>query len=201
MSKTLVVDIESQKLFSDVGSRDNTHLLGTACACVYDYEADRYRTYDHTELDELRRSLESADQIVWFAGDRFDAPVIYNLANSQMPKVLVGKTRDLYRIICVAAGRNPNYGNRGYGLGAICEATLGRGKTDDGKLAPEMWRTAQWGRLFRYCLDDVSLCRDLNNHMLREGYVIGPKGVRIEVPCPKSSNPQLPPAAGLTSQL
>ncbi len=199
--KTLVVDVESQKLFSEVGSRDRTDLLGVACACVYDYSADRYRTYDHTEMAELHTSLESADQIVWFAGDRFDGPVIYRLANSQMPRMLVGKTRDLYRIICCAAGRNPNVGNRGFGLGAICEATIGRGKIDDGKLAPEMWREARWGRLFRYCLDDVSLCRDLNDHMLREGYVIGPKGVRIEVPCEKRSPSSLPPASGLTHQL
>lgn len=199
MPKSLVVDLESQKLFSDVGSRDRTDLLGVGCACVYDYEANRCRTYDHNDLDELRRSLESADEIVWFCGDRFDGPVLYGLANSQLPRQLVGKTRDLYRIICLAAGRNPNLGNRGFGLGAICEATFGRGKTGDGKEAPEMWRQGKWGKLLNYCLDDVQLCRDLNDHMLREGYVIGPRGLRIEVPC-QSQRP-LPQSAGRSAGL
>lgn len=201
MTTRLVWDLESKFLFSEIGGRDNTHKLGVACAVVYDYSTNCFETYDNNEVELLKARLEAADELVGFCSEKFDGPVTYALANSQPPKQLLGKTNDLYRRICVAAGKNPNAGNRGFGLGALCEATLGRTKVENGKDAPQMWRDGQWGRLLRYCISDVALCRDLNDFINNEGYVVGPRNQRIEVPKWQPSIRPLPPAAGLTSGL
>lgn len=181
MSNRICLDIESQFLFSEVGGRHNLHKLKVACAVIYEWRTNLFRTYDHTETEELKKRILEANEIVWYCGDAFDAPVIWE-RQSGMPPALVGKTNDIYRRICVAAGKNPNVGNRGFGLGPISEYTLNQGKIEDGKEAPAMFHSAQWGRLFRYCISDTALCRDLSDHIDLEGYVIGPRGVRIEVP-------------------
>lgn len=178
----ICLDVESQNLFQEVGGPAYTDRLKVACVCIYDYSSNSFATYDHNEVELVKKLMLEAEEIVYFSGDRFDAPVIWGNRNSQMPKELVGKTSDIYRRICIAAGRNPNVGNKGFGLGPISLATLGKTKLENGKDAPQMWRDGQWGRLLRYCLSDTALCRDLNDFIDKNGYVNGPKGQKIEIP-------------------
>ncbi len=50
MLKKLVLDLETQKEFAEVGGRGKNHLLKVSVCCVYDYSQDKYFTFEEHEL-------------------------------------------------------------------------------------------------------------------------------------------------------
>jgi hypothetical protein len=203
MAGAVVVDTESKRLASEVpGGWNSIHLMGFACGVVYSINEDSYMIYDESELDEFKNRLISADEIVTFNGP-FDFALAFELVGKQIPKEFINTSNDLYRRICIAANKNPALGHRGFGLGAICERTIGRGKIEDGADAPQLFRTGKIARLHSYCASDVRLTRDLNNHINQEGWIVGPNGQRIIVPKWRESqrSQSLPQSAGRSAGL
>ena len=66
MLKKIVLDLETQKSFEDVGGRGKNHLLKVSVCGIYDYSQDRYSIYEESELPKLAPILQSAYQIIWF---------------------------------------------------------------------------------------------------------------------------------------
>ena len=60
----LVLDLETQKTFDEVG-RQNLHKLKVSVAGIYDYLTDEYRIYEESEIPELEiPQAETQDMIM-----------------------------------------------------------------------------------------------------------------------------------------
>jgi DEAD/DEAH box helicase domain-containing protein len=57
-------------------------------------------------------------------------------------------------------------------LNAIAEATLGKGKSGNGKEAILFWRNNRLDLLKKYCLDDVRITKDVYNYGLANGKIL-----------------------------
>ena len=56
-------------------------------------------------------------------------------------------------------------------LEKIAQATLGTGKSADGLMAVEWWKTGEVDKIIEYCLKDVEVTRDVFLHGLNKGYL------------------------------
>lgn len=188
MEDHIVFDVEIQKTIEELPHGwDSTHLMGVACACVWEYRTQRLRLYGPDDVDALRSRLLKADRITSFNGWRFDVPVIWRIAKSQwkdnreahvlaVSSSLRSKTDDILERIWIALGLDPDSFNKhthlGWGLDVVARGTLGVGKIGYGGDAPKWYQEGQWARVANYCADDVCLTRDLSDFIDRFGYII-----------------------------
>ena len=179
MQDHIVIDVEIQKTIEETpGGWDATDKLGVAVAVVYEFKTDRFRIYGHTEeeLIALRARLMEADRISGFNIWKFDFPVIFGIPGRQRVEELRGKTNDILRRIWVGLGLNPDQfssAHKGWGLDAVSRGTLAApGKIANGAQAPIWFQQGKWGPLVNYCVDDVTLERDLAVFVDRYGYVV-----------------------------
>ncbi|NQV12657.1 hypothetical protein HQ524_04820 [Candidatus Uhrbacteria bacterium] len=77
MSKEIVLDIETQNTFQDVGGW-NHEKLKISLIGVYFYETDTYETFLEADLPSLWPRLEHADRIIGYNQKSFDNPVMNN---------------------------------------------------------------------------------------------------------------------------
>ena len=56
-------------------------------------------------------------------------------------------------------------------LEKIAQATLGTGKSADGIMAVEWWKTGEVDKIIEYCLQDVKVTRDVFLHGLNKGFL------------------------------
>ena len=66
MLKKIVLDLETQREFAEVGGRGKNHLLKVSVAGIYDYNHDRYQVFREHELARLSPILQTADQIIGY---------------------------------------------------------------------------------------------------------------------------------------
>ena len=64
MLKKIVLDLETQKSFEEVGGRGKNHLLKISVCGIYDYSTNQYTIYEESELPRLASVLQTADQII-----------------------------------------------------------------------------------------------------------------------------------------
>ena len=116
-----------------------------------------------------------ADRVSGYNVTRFDFPVIWGLPARGRVEALKPKTNDLLARIWRSLGLNEERFSdlhKGWGLDVVAKGTLGVGKIGWGGDAPKWFQAGQWGRLISYCIDDVTLERDLAAFVDRYGYVI-----------------------------
>ncbi len=160
MSDKIVLDLETQKTFDEVGGYHNNHKLGISVSGVYSYARDQYRAFRKNELPEMLDWLKAADLIIGFNSKSFDFAVLqpyyphYNL--SQLPHL------DILEEITNALGRRLK-------LDSVAQETLGYGKSGDGLDAIRYFRSADWDSLIKYCLDDVKVTREVYEYGLAHG--------------------------------
>lgn len=148
--------------------------LGVSVVCVYDYETDRYHFFDDYNLGEGIALLESADGLVSFNGLEFDLPCLSGVyGRSIMPR----GHYDILQQVWKALGRR----TKGYGLGPICERTLGVGKAGSGIGATDLWNENRVAELYTYCLADVHLTSVLFDHIMTTGHIIDINGDVLHV--------------------
>ena len=76
MAEKLVLDLETQKEFSEVDGRKPELLKVSVCG-VYSYEENRYDVYLEADLStKLGPRLQAAELIIGFNIRRFDLPVL-----------------------------------------------------------------------------------------------------------------------------
>lgn len=176
----IVVDVEIKKQIGQDGlTWDDTDKLGVSVAVVYEFQTDRFRVYGDTpdDLERLRGRLLAADRISGYNIWKFDFPVIFGLPGRERVEVLRNRTNDLLRRVWAAQGYDPDafdkttHGN--WGLDVVVRGTLkAPGKIAHGSKAPEWYQAAEWGKVVNYCVDDVTLERDLAIFMDKYGYVV-----------------------------
>lgn len=173
MSREIVLDIETQNTYQDIGSRD-TQLLKISLVGVYQSETNEYTSYLVDELPKLWPILERADLIIGYNIKGFDVPVMMNYYPGDLTKI---PTLDLLEVIDKQLGFRVK-------LDDVAHATLGIGKTGHGLQAVEFWRQGEIEKLRSYCLQDVKITKEVYEFGLRERKVayVDKLGRRVELP-------------------
>ncbi|HEX3095990.1 MAG TPA: ribonuclease H-like domain-containing protein [Patescibacteria group bacterium] len=157
MLKKLVLDLETQKSFEDVGGRGKNHLLKVSVCGIYDYSTDQYSIYEEHELPRLGSLLQSADQVIGFNIKNFDFAVLQPYLNFDLSKV---PYYDLLEEIEKVIGHRIK-------LESVAQGTLGSGKSGNGLEAILYYRNGRMDLLKKYCLDDVRVTKQVYDYALK----------------------------------
>lgn len=176
----IVVDVEIQNTIEETpGGWDATDKLGVSVGVVYEFLTDRFRIYGPQDIEALRERLLKADRISGFNIWKFDFPVIFGLPGRERVEVLRPKTNDILVRIWHSLGLDVNSFSKmhgGWGLDVIMKNTFGVGKLANGAIAPQWFKQGEWGKLTNYCVDDVTLERDLTAFVDKHGFIVGKNG-------------------------
>ncbi len=189
MSKEIVLDIETQNTFQEVGSYD-TSKLKISVVGVYFYETDTYKCYEEHELKELWPLLEHCDRIIGYNSKGFDMPVMNNYYAGDLLKI--GQL-DILEEINKALGFRLK-------LDDVAHACLGVGKSGHGLQAVEWWKSGEIEKIKTYCLDDVRVTKNVYEYGLKYGALAyedrlgGRKGIPVDF----AQKIQVRPAINLT---
>ena len=157
----IVLDLETQNLFSDVGGKENLHKLLVSVAGVYSYALDQFIIYKEAEMPELEKLLRQTDLIIGFNIRHFDLPVLQKYISFDLARI---STLDIMADIVNQVGYRVS-------LDDVVSTTLGNKKSAHGLLAVQYWREGRLDELKKYCLDDVRLTRDLYEYGAKLGEI------------------------------
>lgn len=155
----LCFDLETQRLFQDVGGRHNVARLGVSLACVYSTRSRTFSTYYEADVEALAARLLGADLVVGFNLIHFDYEVLRGYVGT---RIFGCNTVDM--IV-------PVRGVLGFrvGLDALAKATMGAPKTANGLDAVRWFREGRLDLIEAYCRADVDITRRLFEVACREG--------------------------------
>lgn len=149
--KEIVLDLETQNSFEDVGEH-NPRLLKISVVGTYFYHEDKYRIFMENELDELEQELSQCSLLIGFNHIRFDLPALEpyfkNLKIKNIPCL------DILETIRKIAGIRVS-------LNSVAKATLNAKKSGHGLDAIKYWREGKIEKLKKYCLDDVKITKEV----------------------------------------
>jgi DEAD/DEAH box helicase domain-containing protein len=157
MLKKIVLDLETQKSFQEVGGRGKNHLLKISVCGIYDYSADRYSIYEENEISKLAPLLQTADQIIGFNIKDFDFEVMRPYLNFDVSLI---PYYDILQEIEKVLGHRIN-------LESVAQGTLGSGKSGSGKEALVYFKNGRIDLLKKYCLDDVKVTKQVYEYALK----------------------------------
>jgi DEAD/DEAH box helicase domain-containing protein len=155
--------------------------LGLSCLAIWDSERLETDIYGEGEAEEAVERIEGLDCVVDFNGTRFDRRVLEGILGRE---TYFSRYVDLLRLIWDGMDRQ-GVAKAGSSLDAVAKSTLGYGKNGKGVEAPELARKGEFGKLHRYCMNDVRITRDLMLFIRSHGWVKNGKGTRIKVELPK----------------
>lgn len=147
----IVLDIETQKSFDEVGGFRNLEALKVSLVGTYLYKTNDYRCFLETEIGELEKLLMEKPLVVGFNTRRFDFPVL---------KPYLKFNPDTLPQLDVMEEMTKVLGHR-VSLDSVASATLGAKKSGSGLDAIRYFREGDFESLKKYCLDDVRLTREL----------------------------------------
>jgi DEAD/DEAH box helicase domain-containing protein len=156
----LVIDIETQKLVQEVGGWDHVDKLGVSVACAYDSKSDQFISYREHELKALIELCEER-LVIGYNIRGFDLPVL-------VPYGLDPKRLDVFDIMYDLEALTRQ---RFLKLEAVARGTLGTGKSADGLLAVEWWKSGQVQKIIDYCTQDVKVTRDVFQFGRQNGFI------------------------------
>ena len=157
-SQPIVLDLETKYTFRDYSDPKD---LQISVVGVYNYQTHQLATYFEKDLNQLFPILEKASIIIGYNIDHFDLPVLsryYPGSIDQLPRFDI--LADIKNII----------GKR-MALNDVVGATIGKKKSGHGLIAIELFRQKKFEELAKYCLDDVSLTRELFEYGVKKGEI------------------------------
>ncbi len=157
MFKKIVLDLETQKSFEDVGGRGKHHLMKVSVCGIYDYSQEKYLIYEEHELPKLGSILQSADQIIGFNIKQFDFAVLQPYLNFDLNTV---PHYDILEEIEKVIGHRIK-------LESVAQGTIGSGKSGNGLEALLYYRNGRMDLLKKYCLDDVRVTKEVYDFALK----------------------------------
>jgi len=162
MLKKIVLDLETQKSFQEVGGRGKNHLLKISVACIYDYSTDKYSSFEEHELAKLAPILQTADQIIGYNIKDFDFEVIQPYLNFDIFKIpYLDLLEEIEKVL-----------RHRIKLDVLAQGTLGSGKTGSGLEALLFYKNGRMDLLKKYCLDDVKITKQVYDYAMRNGKVL-----------------------------
>jgi DEAD/DEAH box helicase domain-containing protein len=156
----LVIDVETKQLVQDVGGWDNIDKLGISVACAYDSKTDQFLSFRENELKSLIDLCEER-LVIGYNIRGFDLPVM-------VPYGLEIQRLDVFDIMYDLQTLTRQQFLK---LEAVARGTLGAGKSADGLLAVEWWKSGQIQKIIDYCLQDVKVTRDVFQFGRQNGFV------------------------------
>ncbi len=159
MLNKIVLDLETQKSFEDVGGFGKNHLLKISVVGVYSYTKDKYFTFTEDQIYKLGEMLYEADQIIGFNIVNFDFQVLQPYLNFNLSDI---PALDILKEVEKLIGHRVKLDN-------LAQTTLGVGKSGDGLQALKLWKLGQMEELKKYCLDDVRITKDLHDYVQKHG--------------------------------
>ncbi|MFN2275540.1 MAG: helicase [Anaerolineales bacterium] len=161
--RTLVFDLESQRLADEVGGWSNIAAMGFAAGVTLEAETGQVKTYLELDAPALIQDLQGADRIIGYNLLRFDYEVLkpYGL---MIDRSIMGKTTDMLRDLEMTLGfRLP--------LNVIAEATLGEHKSADGIQSVRWYKAGEVEKVVAYCKQDVLVTHRVWQFGKERGYV------------------------------
>lgn len=162
MLKKIVLDLETQKSFDEVGGRGKNHLLKISVCGIYDYSQDKYSIYEESEIPKLAPILQTADQIIGFNIKNFDFEVLQPYLQFNIHDV---PYYDLLEEIEKVIGHRIK-------LESVAQGTIGSGKSGNGLEALLYFRNGRMDLLKKYCLDDVKVTKQVYDYALKNQKVL-----------------------------
>ncbi|MFC1656794.1 ribonuclease H-like domain-containing protein [Patescibacteria group bacterium] len=156
----IVLDLETQKSFDEVGGFDHNDKLGVSIVGVYDYMHDKFMTYREEEISQLQPILEQSETI-GFNIKNFDFEVLRPYLDINVNKL---KYLDIMEDFEKYAGHRIK-------LESLAQTNLGIGKSGSGLDALKYYKERDFEKLAKYCLDDVRITRDLYNLGSEKAYL------------------------------
>ena len=154
----LVLDIETQNSFKDIGGKANLSLLKISLVGAYWYPENKFLTFMEQELAGLEELIKKSELVIGYNLLGFDYPVLANyLKNTNFNNV---KTLDILNVA-------DNYLGYKIKLENVAQGTLGTGKSGTGLDAIQMWRAGQIEELKKYCLKDVEVTKNVYEYGLQ----------------------------------
>lgn len=162
MLKKIVLDLETQKSFQEVGGRGKNHLLKISVCGVYDYTTDKYYAYEENEIPKLASILQSADQIIGYNIKDFDFEVIQPYLNFNIFEVpYLDLLEEIEKVL-----------HHRIKLEDVAQATLGAGKSGSGLEAILYFKNGRMDLLKKYCLDDVKITKQIYEYCLKNNKLL-----------------------------
>jgi DEAD/DEAH box helicase domain-containing protein len=156
MNKEVVLDIETQNTFQEVGGY-KTDLLKISVIGCYFYETDSWESFEEHELPKLWTRLEQSDRIIGYNTVGFDLPVMNNYYSGDF---LTFPGLDILAEIKKALGFRLK-------LDDVAAATVGHRKSGHGLQAVEWWKQGEIQKIKDYCLQDVKVTKDVYEYGLK----------------------------------
>ncbi len=162
-NNAIVLDLESQKSFDEVGGHHNRHKLGVSFVGIYSYKQDQYFGFWEKDLPALEKiMMEDKPLLIGFNTIGFDNPVLQpyfkNFKIDSLPQ------------LDILAEIEKEIGFR-IKLDSVGQSTLGFGKSGSGLDAINYYRTKQFEKLANYCIDDVKVTRYVYEYGLNQGHL------------------------------
>ncbi len=161
MSNEIVLDIETQNTFEEVGGYF-TDKLKVSLVGVYYYETDTWESYLEADLPALFQRLEKGGRIIGYNSIGFDMPVMNNYYTGDLLKL---PQLDILRHIEKALGHRIK-------LDDVAKATLGTGKSGHGLQAVTWWKQGNIEAIREYCLQDVKVTKEVYEFGCKNGYLL-----------------------------
>lgn len=155
MSNKIVLDLETQQSFQEIGSRDPSKLKISVVG-LYNYQDSQFKIFREAELANLWPILENCNLIIGFNLKGFDHYVLNGYYSGDIFKL---PTLDLLEEIEKILGFRVSLDN-------IAKATLGSQKIGHGLQAIEWFRQGDYENLEKYALEDVKITRDIYEYAL-----------------------------------
>lgn len=157
MLKKIVLDLETQKSFQDVGGRGKNHLLKVSVAVIYDYSTGKYISYEENEISKLAPILQAADQIIGYNIKEFDFDVIQPYLNFNIHEVpYLDILQEIEKVL-----------QHRIKLEVVAQGTLGTGKSGNGLEAILYYQNGRMDLLKKYCMDDVKITKQIYDYALK----------------------------------
>lgn len=160
MSNIVVLDLETQRSFKDVG-KQNLHKLRVSVVGTFDYLTGAYETYEEKDLIRLDQRLREADLLIGFNIRRFDLPVL-------APYLFV--PIESFHILDLMEAVEKERGHRA-SLESIAQPTLKLRKSGTGIDALALFQEGKMEELKLYCLNDVRLTKEVYDYGTANGKV------------------------------
>lgn len=162
MLKKIVLDLETQKSFQEVGGRGKNHLLKISVCGIYDYSQDKFLIYEEHELAQLAPLLQTADQIIGFNIKDFDFEVLQPYLNFNIHDI---PYLDILEEIEKVLGHRIK-------LETVAQGSLGTGKSGNGLEAIVYYKNGRMDLLKKYCLDDVRITKLVYEYALKNNKLL-----------------------------
>lgn len=176
MSREIVFDIET------IGDIRNLKTMEVTVVSIYEFEHDRYTSFERHELGNLWPILEKTERLIGYNSAHFDIPILNRYYTGDLALL---PHLDMLQAVRESMGKR-------FKLDDLAKATLQIQKSADGLQAMEWYKEGKIDLIKEYCEQDVKVTKDLylfgiKNRMLYYSTITGdimPFAINFDPPPP-----------------